>query len=97
MRQALEAPLHQIAENAGFSGSVVVSKVMQQGETVGFEAARGTYVDMFLVGIVDPTKVTRCALSHAASVAGLMLTTDVLVRESCEGEGPLVEEPVSLA
>jgi chaperonin GroEL (HSP60 family) len=82
VRRALEAPLRQIAENAGHSGSVVVGKVPQQGPMIGFDAVTETLVDMFAAGIVDPTKVARSALVHASSVAGLLLTTDVMVTES---------------
>jgi chaperonin GroEL len=81
VKRALEEPIRQIAENAGMEGSVVVDRVKKEAATVGFDAAAEKYVDMLEAGIIDPTKVTRCALQHAASVAGLMLTTEVMVSE----------------
>src|SRR5688500_14337176 len=81
VRRALEAPLRQIAENAGQEGSVVVSAVKQQPVGSGFDALRGEYVDMFEKGIVDAAKVTRSALQHAASIAGMVLTTETLVTD----------------
>jgi chaperonin GroEL len=78
--RALEEPLRQIAENAGFEGSVVVDKIRSSGKTgYGFDAYKETYVDMISAGIVDPTKVTRSALQNAASVASTVLTTESLV------------------
>ncbi|MBK9121005.1 MAG: chaperonin GroEL [Phycisphaerales bacterium] len=79
--KALEAPARQIAENAGEDGGVVVDEVLTRGKNFGFDAARGEYVDMIEAGIIDPAKVARVALQNAASVAGLMLTTDVLCTE----------------
>ena len=82
VRRALEEPIRQIAGNAGKEGSVVVDKVLQNNSpSFGFNAATEEYVDMLKAGIIDPTKVTRCALQNAASVAGLMLTTEVMVTE----------------
>jgi chaperonin GroEL len=81
VKRALEEPIRQIVQNAGLEGSVVVEHVRKEKETVGFDAATEKYVDMFEAGIIDPTKVTRCALQNAASVAGLMLTTEVMVTE----------------
>jgi len=78
---ALEAPIRQIAVNAGVEGSVVVSKVLEKGETFGFDAQNETYVDMIQAGIIDPTKVVRTALQDAASVAGLLVTTEAMVAE----------------
>jgi chaperonin GroEL len=78
---ALRAPTRQIVENAGEDGSVVVDDVLQKEGAYGYNAATGEYGDMFKLGIVDPAKVTRSALQNAASVAGLLLTTDVLVTE----------------
>jgi chaperonin GroEL len=80
----LEAPLRQIAENAGHAGSVVVGKIPQQGPMIGFDAVTETFVEMFTAGIIDPTNVTRSALAHAASVAGVLLTTGVMVTESAD-------------
>ncbi len=79
--KALEYPARQIAENAGEDGGVVVDEILSRPKAVGFDAARGEYVDMLEAGIIDPTKVARVALQNAASVAGLMLTTDVLCTE----------------
>ncbi|TWT40962.1 60 kDa chaperonin [Phycisphaerae bacterium RAS1] len=79
--KALEFPARQIAENAGHDGGVVVDEILTRGKGVGFDAARGEYVDMFEAGILDPAKVARVALQNAASVAGLLLTTDVLCTE----------------
>src|SRR5437660_2715106 len=81
VRRSLEEPIRQIAQNAGLEGSVVVDKVKKEGATRGFDAASETYVDMIEAGIIDPTKVTRFALQNAASVAGLMLTTEVMITE----------------
>jgi chaperonin GroEL len=77
--KALEAPLRQIADNGGIDGSVVVDEVLQQKENVGFDANTGKYVDMYKAGIIDPVKVVRTALANAASIAGLLLTTDAMV------------------
>ncbi|MBI5181745.1 MAG: chaperonin GroEL, partial [Nitrospirae bacterium] len=81
IKRALEEPIRQIVENAGFEGSVVVEKVKAEKPNVGFDASKEEYVDMLKAGIIDPTKVTRCALQNAASVASLMLTTEVIVAE----------------
>jgi chaperonin GroEL len=78
---ALRAPLKQIVENAGEDGSVVVDTVLEKEGTYGYNAATGEYGDMIKFGIVDPAKVSRSALQNAASVAGLLLTTDVLITE----------------
>jgi chaperonin GroEL len=78
---ALESPIRQIAINAGVEGSVVVSKVLEKGETFGFDAQNETYVDMIKAGIIDPTKVVRTALQNAGSVAGLLVTTEAMVAE----------------
>ena len=81
VERALEEPVRQIAENAGFEGSVVVSKVKESPEGVGFNAASDEYVNMIDAGIVDPVKVTRSALQNAASVSGMLLTTDAGITE----------------
>jgi len=81
VKRALEEPIRQIVGNAGQEGSVVVERVKKEKETMGFDAANEKYVDMLEAGIIDPTKVTRYALQNAASVAGLMLTTEVMVTE----------------
>ena len=83
--KALEAPLRQIAANAGLEGSVIVDKLMASGKTnYGFDAQKEVYGDMIAAGIVDPTKVTRCALENAASVAAMVLTTESLVADEPE-------------
>ncbi len=77
--RSLSAPLRQIAANGGIDGSVVADEVAQRPVNVGYDANTGEYVDMFKAGIIDPVKVVRTALSNAASIAGLMLTTEALV------------------
>jgi chaperonin GroEL len=87
--RALEKPLRIIAENSGVDGAVVADEVRQRGEkipAIGYNANNGEYVDMFKAGIVDPTKVTRSALQNAASIAGLMLTTEVMITRIDEDE-----------
>jgi len=81
LKRALEAPLRQLALNAGFEGAIVVEKVKEQKPGVGFDVATEQYRDMFEAGIIDPTKVTRSALQNAVSIAGMLLTTDALVAE----------------
>src|SRR5881296_3929983 len=81
VRRALEEPIRQIVENAGVEGSVVVDRVRKEKTNIGFDAQTEQYVDMMQAGIIDPTKVTRCALQNAASVAGLMLTTEVMITD----------------
>lgn len=85
--RALEEPIRQIAENAGLEGSIVVEKVKESGNGVGFDAMAEEYVNMMEVGIVDPTKVTRSALQNAASVASMVLTTEAAVIDA-EKEDP---------
>lgn len=82
--KALEAPVRQIADNAGLSGEVVIEKVKEQADGVGFNAARFEYVNMTECGIIDPAKVERCALQNAASIAAMFLTTEALVVEAPE-------------
>jgi chaperonin GroEL len=77
--RALEAPLRQIADNAGIDGSVVADEVSQKPLTHGYDANKGEYVDMLKSGIIDPVKVVRTALTNAASISGLLLTTEALV------------------
>ena len=79
--RAIEEPLRQIAENAGVEGSIVVMKVKEGKTTEGWDAAKDEYVDMFKAGIIDPKKVTRCALQNASSVAGLLLTTECMITD----------------
>ena len=89
--KALEFPTRQIAENAGVDGGVVVDEIRSRGKNVGFDAARNEYVDMIEAGIIDPAKVARVALQNAASVAGLLLTTDVLCTEYKEDQNERIE------
>ena len=84
--QALEAPIRQIAGNAGQDGSVVVEEVRGMAKTHGYNARTGEYGDMVKMGVIDPAKVTRTALQNAASIASLMLTTDVMVTDAPEEE-----------
>jgi chaperonin GroEL len=87
--RALEKPVRTLAENCGVDGAVVADEVRSRGEknpNIGYDANKGEYVDMFKAGIVDPTKVTRSALQNAASIAGLMLTTEVMVTKIEEDE-----------
>ncbi|MCH8990190.1 MAG: chaperonin GroEL [Acidobacteria bacterium] len=85
VRRSLEAPLRQIAVNAGYEGGVVANKVLHDTEgNVGFDAAKGEYTDLIKAGIIDPAKVTRSTLQNAASVAALLITTEALVAEQPE-------------
>ena len=86
VRKALVEPLKQIAENAGYEGTLVVEEVKKLAKNKGFNALTGEYVDMFEAGIIDPTKVERVALQNAASIASLLLTTEALVTEIKEKE-----------
>jgi chaperonin GroEL len=86
VRKAVQAPLRQIAENAGAEGSIVVQTVKEGKGDFGFNAETETYEDLITAGIIDPTKVTRVALQHAASIAGLMVTTVCVITEIPEKE-----------
>jgi len=79
--EALKAPTMQIVENCGEKGDVIVAQLLEKGKKIGYDANTGQFVDMFKAGIIDPAKVARTALEMAASVAGLMLTTSVLITE----------------
>ena len=89
IRRVLEEPLREIASNAGWDGSIVVEKVKEGKGSYGFDAAKLEYCDLVDAGIVDPTKVARSALQNAASVAGLLLTTEALVAEKPNEEKKL--------
>ena len=93
VRRALEEPIRQIVENAGLEGSVVVERAKNEKGNIGFDANTEEFVDMVKAGIIDPTKVTRCALQNAASVASLMLTTEVMVAEIPEKEAKMPPMP----
>ncbi len=86
VRRAIEAPLRQLCENAGVEGSLVVREVAARSGNEGYNVATGQYEDLVKAGVVDPTKVTRTALQNAASVAGLLLTTEALITEEPEKE-----------
>ena len=89
VRKALQAPARQIVENAGVDGAVVVGKLLEKNDlSLGFDAQTEEYVDMFKAGIIDPTKVVRTALQDAASVAGLLITTEAMVAEKPKKETP---------
>ena len=90
VRRALQWPLRQIAENSGSDGAVVAGKILEKkSATWGFDAQEGKYVDMVKAGIIDPTKVVRAALQDAASVAGLLITTEAMVAERPEKKEPM--------
>jgi chaperonin GroEL len=92
--KALETPLRQIAENSGMEGSIVVNKILEnKSETFGFDAQNETYVDMIEKGIVDPAKVVRAALQDAASVAGLLVTTEAMVAEKAKDKPAMPAMP----
>ena len=88
IRRAIEEPVRQIADNAGFEGSIVVEKVRQGKGAYGFNAEKGEYEDMLSAGIIDPTKVVRFALQNASSVASLLLTTEAMVAEAPKKRAP---------
>ena len=87
MKRSLEAPLKQIATNAGLEGGVVVEKVRQLPKGQGLNAATGEYEDLMKAGIIDPAKVTRSALQNASSIAALFLTTEAIIVEKPQKEG----------
>ncbi len=92
--KALETPLRQIAENSGVEGSIVVGKIMEnKSETYGFDAQTEDYVDMVEKGIIDPAKVVRAALQDAASVAGLLVTTEAMIAEAPKKQSPMPAMP----
>ena len=87
MRRAIEAPLRQLADNAGQEGALIVQEVKKRKGAEGYNVATGEYTDLVRAGVVDPTKVTRSALQNAASISGLLLTTEAVSRAAGEGEG----------
>jgi chaperonin GroEL len=93
VRRALPSPAKQIAQNAGVDGAVVIEKLRDMKLNEGYDAQSGTYCDLVKAGIIDPTKVVRCALQNASSVAGLLLTTDALVAEIPEKKAPAGAPP----
>ena len=92
--KSLTAPMKQIADNAGLDGSVIISKIRESGKIgYGFDAYNETYCDMLECGIVDPAKVTRCALQNAASIASTVLTTEAVVSDKKEPAAPVAQQP----
>src|SRR6185437_3600082 len=89
VRRALQAPLRQIVENAGAEASIIIGRLLDKGDgSWGFDAQSGSYVDMVKAGIIDPTKVVRLALQGAASVGGLLITTEAMIAERAEKNTP---------
>ncbi len=93
VRHAIEAPVRQIADNAGIEGSIVSEKVKEAGKGIGYNAATGKYEDMLAAGIVDPAKVTRSALQNASSIAALVLTTEAVVGDVPEEKPAMPQMP----
>ena len=93
IRRALEEPIRQIANNAGFEGSVVAEHVKNEKGGHGFNAESGVYEDLLAAGVIDPTKVTRYAIQNAASVAGLLITTEAMIAEKPKKESPMPPMP----
>nr|MCS5604060.1 chaperonin GroEL [Alphaproteobacteria bacterium] len=89
VRRAVEEPLRQIVANAGEEGAVVLNNVVENDGNYGYNATTGEYGDMIAMGILDPTKVARVALQNAASIAGLMITTEAMVSEMPEDKPPM--------
>src|SRR6202040_2782547 len=88
VRKSVQSPVRQIAENSGTDGSIVVGKLTDKGDpNFGYDAQSGDYKDMVVAGIIDPTKVVRVALQDAASVAGLLITTEAMVADRPEPKG----------
>lgn len=88
IRRAVEEPIRQIVGNAGLEGSVVVNKIKEGKDAFGFNAATEEYGDMFKMGVIDPTKVSRVALENAASVASLLITTEAAIVEKPQEQAP---------
>ena len=92
IKRALEEPIRQIAENAGVDGAVIADKAKAEKKGVGYNAATGEWVNMMAAGIIDPAKVTRCALQNAASVAGMLLTTECAITDIPEPPAPVAPQ-----
>ena len=86
MRRAIEEPLRTLADNAGQEGALIVQEVKKRKGNEGYNVATGEYEDLVKAGVVDPTKVTRSALQNAASISGLLLTTEAIITETPEKE-----------
>ena len=94
VRKAIQIPARQIAQNAGADGSVIVGKILEHGTYGwGYDAQSGEYGDLIGKGIIDPTKVVRCALQDAASVAGLLITTEAMIAEKPKKAVPVPASP----
>jgi chaperonin GroEL len=93
IRRALEEPLRVIVSNAGYEASVITNKVKSETGNIGFDAKKGEYVDMVKAGIIDPAKVTRSAIQHAASIAGLLLTTEATICDIAEDKKEAPQMP----
>ncbi|HLG34787.1 MAG TPA: TCP-1/cpn60 chaperonin family protein, partial [Bacteroidia bacterium] len=91
IKRALEEPLRQIVENAGVEGSIVVQKVREGKDDFGFNARTDEYENLYAAGVIDPTKVVRVALENAASIAGMLLTTECVVSDAKE-EKPMMPQ-----
>ena len=89
--KAVTYPTRQIVDNSGQDGATIVADLLEKEGSAGYDAAKGKFVDMFEAGIIDPAKVARTALQNAASVAGLMLTTNVLVTDLKDDEEPVAD------
>ena len=94
IKRALEEPIRQLVNNAGLEGSIVVQQVKQEKANVGYDVNQDEYVDMIQAGVIDPTKVTRTALQNAASIAGLLITTEAFVTEKPEKEKEAAMPPM---
>jgi len=93
IKRAVEEPIRQIANNAGFEGSVVAEHVKNQKGANGFNAEKGEYEDLMAAGVIDPTKVVRFAVQNAASVASLLITTEAMIAEKPKKEEPMPAMP----
>ena len=93
VKRALEEPIRMIVQNAGLEGSVIVNKVKEGKDDYGFNAQTEKYENLVQTGVIDPTKVTRIALENAASVAGLVLTTEATIVEKPEEKKPMPPMP----
>jgi chaperonin GroEL len=94
VRRAIQAPARQIADNAGADGAVIVGKLVEdKSATNGYNAQSGKFEDLIKAGVIDPTKVVRSAIQNAASVAGLLITTEAMVSELPEPKAPMAPAP----
>ncbi|MBN1914180.1 MAG: chaperonin GroEL, partial [Candidatus Omnitrophica bacterium] len=93
VRRSLEEPIRQLAQNAGLEGSVIVQRVKQEKNNIGYDVSQDAYVDMLDAGVIDPTKVTRTALQNASSIAALLLTTEALIADKPEKEDKMPPMP----